>query len=173
MFELSLELNRILTTLNKLSDSIGKIEDPKICDINDESKLSAAIDFLKGYELTVRSEEIIRHMIHEKDDSQLKMGLSRLKPLSEELTTLVESFSPTEKRIVSNNLQKEFLRYQNKLKEILKKRPSNKIWDKGSFAETLGELMDALDSFRSGLAHVILYSATSVSDPEYIGDLVC
>ena len=173
MFEISLELNRILTTLDKLSDSIGKIENPKICDITDENKLSAAIDFIKGLELTIRSEEIIRHMIHENDVSQLKASLSRLKPLSEELASLIGSLTPVEKRIISNNLQSDFLRYQKKLKEVLKKRPSNKMWDKDSLTETLEELMGALESLRRGLAHATLYSATSVSDPKYIGDLVC
>lgn len=173
MLKASLELNRSLEHLSSLAESLGKIETSKVCEIETEGRIRAAVKFLKCYELSVRIDEALDDILRHEGTSEIERSLDRAKELLNDLVKEVESFTVKEKRIFMIYMSDDFLKIQKGLDEVIKKRPGARIWHEGNIREVVKELSGAIGALKKSSAHALVITITPDEGEEYVGKLKC
>jgi len=174
MLQASIELNKAIHSFIEVCHSLGEAGGLKACEIDDESRIRAAIKLLKAYELCVRADETLGDLLRHNATNEAEEGiLGRTTEIITELTQVFKSFKDKEKSIVLSNLNKDFIKHKDALAEILNQRPGARIWDSSGISTVVANLSKAIEELRKSCA----YSLLKVSNPEdsekYLGKLMC
>jgi hypothetical protein len=174
MLEISMEMNKALKELVDIYNSLGKLEEPKICNINEESRIKAAINFLKVYEVCVRIDEALRDAVMHREEKEIKGSLDRAKILLNNLVDVIKDLNTKEKHILIAYMQSDFPGYVAQLEKVLQKRPSERIWDSEKIVSVATDLSRAVEGMRKTAGRSMLSAATAKEGgSDYFGKLVC
>jgi len=171
--EASLELNKALKGFLEVSESLGKLERPKVCTLEPGAKIKACSGFMKIYELCVRVDETLRDMIRHKDSDEVKHSFERARELIENLTEAVSSLSDRERRMLLTYMHQEFFQYGKHIKKLLSGRPASRIWGEKDFVRISKDFSMAVEALRKSAAFVLLIIAAPEKSREEIGRLIC
>jgi len=172
MLKASIELNRALEGLSKLSESLGKLDDPKVCEIGGEAKINAAVKMLKIYEVCVRIDEALADIVRHEGTEELERSLDRTKVLLNQLIEETNSFKNNERRMLLAYMTPEFKKSQEHLASHLGKRPAERIWTDDTIHKIAGDLSETVKALRKSAGYVLLMICTPDS-PEFKEDLIC
>ncbi len=173
MLEASLELNRALKGFLKVSKSLGQLKEPKACDLKPDARLKACSKFMKVYELCVRVDEALRDLMRHQDTKQAKESLHRAGELIDNLSEVVASLSPEEKRMLLAYMRGEFSKYRRHLEDLLKRRPARRIWGGDELTHITEDFSTAVEALRKTAAYVMLMLAAPDESEKAVGRLVC